>query len=207
MSTNLAARPFRNERLPWALALATVAAGLLVSMLHGRVIAGLFSGDEARTVVAVRGDEQRIDELEALLEKEPPQKLDTTELNRLRAFRDLVDRRVFPWRRLLSSLEGVLPEGVRLTRIEPASGSAREAKGMAIRIAGQLRSKEMVFSLAETLDAAPSFTRASLRSMNETDGTTDFDLDVVFDPEEITALANALPKPSPSPAFGTERSR
>src|SRR5262245_41162111 len=206
MSTNLAARPFRNERLPWALALATVAAGLLVSMLHGRVIAGLFSGDEARTVVAVRGDEQRIDDLETLLEKEPPQKLDTAELTRLRAFKDLVDRRVFPWRTLLSSLETLLPEGVRLTKIEPASGS-REARGMAMRIAGEARSKEMVFSLAETLDAAPSFTRASLRSMNETQGITDFDLDVVFDPEEITALANALPKPSPSPAFGTERSR
>ena len=185
-STNLAQRPFRNERLPWLLAALLLTTALVTSVVHGRFVARLLSGDEAITVLRVRENEARIAELERDIAAEPPLRIEASELIRLRAYKDLVDRRVFPWRLLLSELEGVLGEGVRLTRISP-SGPGSGA-GMLIQVSGEARSKDEAFSLAEALDRSPAFSSAVLTSLAENDKGTVFDIEVVFESAEEPAV-------------------
>lgn len=181
-STNLAQRPFRNERLPWLLAGLLMTLALVVSAVHGRFISRLLSGDEATTVLQVRENEARIALLERDIAAEPPLRIETSELVRLRAYKELVDRRVFPWRLLLAELEAVLDEGVRLTRISPAG--ARDGRGMLIKLSGEARSKDETFTLAEDLDRSPAFSSAVLTSLAERDNQTAFDIEVIFDPQE-----------------------
>ena len=180
-STNLALRPFRNERLPWLLTGLLLVTAIAASFLHGRLVSRLVSGDEANTVRAVRQDEARIDELEEGIAREPPLRIEAAEVSRLRAYKELVDRRVFPWRFLLSELEGMLADNVRLDRISPAP--ARGVRGMLIDLSGVARTKDAAFSLAETLDASPVFSNASLKSLSDTSEGTEFVMEVVFDPE------------------------
>jgi Tfp pilus assembly protein PilN len=180
-STNLALRPFRNERLPWLLTGLLVAFALAVSGLQGRLLSGLVAGAEAHTVTAVRADETRIAELEEGINREPPLKVEAAEIMRLNAYKELVDRRVFPWRLLLAELEDTLSPDVRLNRISPTP--ARGVRGMLIDLSGVARTKDAAFSLAETLGASPAFSNASLKSLSETVEGTEFVLEVVFDPE------------------------
>jgi|CXWL01.1.fsa_nt_gi Tfp pilus assembly protein PilN len=179
-STNLAQRPFRNERLPWLLAGLLMAVALVISVVHGRYIARLLSGNEATTVLHVRENEARIALLERDIAAEPPLRIETPELVRLRAYKELVDHRVFPWRLLLSELEAVLGEGVRLTRIAPAG--PRGGQGMLIKVSGEARSKDEAFTLAEDLDRSAAFSSAVLTSLAERDNETAFDIEVIFDP-------------------------
>lgn len=177
--TNLARRPFRNERLPWLLASAVTLTGIVVSVAHARLINQLVSGDEARTVTAVREDEARIAHLENALALEPPLRLENAELARFRAYKELVDLRVFPWRSFLGELERILSADVRLTRISPAGPA--HGKGMLIELAGEARNKDVVFSLAEALDASPAFSDAVLKSLYESENAAEFTLELVFD--------------------------
>jgi Tfp pilus assembly protein PilN len=154
----------------------------LTSFAHARFISRLVSGDEAKTVRMVREGEARIAELTEGLSKEPPLKVASEELSRLRAFKQLVDRRVFPWRLLLSELEGMLSEDVRLTKISPVP--AKGSGGMQIQLSGEARSKDAAFSLAERLDASAAFSNAVLKSLSEKEAehVVEFEVEVVFDP-------------------------
>jgi Tfp pilus assembly protein PilN len=206
-STNLALRPFRNERLPWLLVCLLIALAAAVSFAHGRFIGRLVSGDEAKTVRVVREDEARIAELKEGLSKEPPLRVESAELARLRAFKELVDRRVFPWRLLLSELEGTLSEDVRLTKISPVP--SKNLGGMQIQLSGEARSKDAAFSLAERLDASAAFSNAVLKSLveEETENVVQFEVEVVFDPRaasekgrppsESSAAQPVTPDPPP----------
>ena len=194
MSTNLATRPFRNERLPWLVALVTLGLAAALSVVHAGQVGRLLAGDEARIVSAVRQDESRIAELERILELEPPLRIESAELAKLRAYKELVDRRAFPWRRLLSDLEGFVPEGVRLTRIQPNAPRDRTATGMVIELAGEARTKEQVFSLAEIIDASPVFSRSALKSLSEGEGVVEFQIEALFDPA-VEPAAELAPVP------------
>lgn len=191
-STNLALRPFRNERLPWFLAALLIVIAVAVSLLHARFINRLLSGDEARTVRLVREDESRIAALEESIAREPPLKTEAAELLRLRAFKELVDRRVFPWRRLLAELEATLAEDVRLTSIAPTV--RREARGMLIELEGQARTKDAAFSLAESLDASPAFSNVVLKALAEDETGIAFVLEAEFDSESSMSKAALAPR-------------
>ena len=201
VTTNLALRPFRNERLPWILAGLVIAVAVSITWAHGRVLTRLLSGGEARTVSAVLQDEARIAELERALANEPPLKLDAAEMARLGAFKELVDRRVFPWRHLLGELEGLLSDDVRLTTISPAT--VKGVKGMVLNLSGEARTKDAAFSFAESLHTAPAFSNAVLKSLSDTDSGVDFDLEVVFVPverdPELAARAGSRGRVAPPP--------
>lgn len=188
-STNLALRPFRNERMPWLMATLLIGVALAVTIAHGRFVSRLLLGDEARTVGVVREDEARIAELEQALALEPPLKVEPSEIARLRAIKDLVDRRAFPWRRLLAELEATLSPDVRLTTIAP--NPAKNRRGMLISLTGHARTKDAAFTLAETLDRADTFSGAVLRSLIEEKDETRFDLEVLFDPGKTAKKPSA----------------
>ena len=211
VSTNLALRPFRNERVPWLLSSLLLVGALALSVFHGRLLGRLVSGDEANTVRAVRQDEARIAELEDGIAKEPPLRVEASEVTRLRAYKELVDRRVFPWRLLLAELEGTLADNVRLNRIAPAA--ARGVRGMLIDFSGVARTKDAAFSLAETLDASPVFSNPSIKSLSDTEEGTEFVMEVVFDPENrllarpASAGNPAAPPKAPPSASAAVRTR
>lgn len=197
-STNLAARPFRNERLPWFIASLLAVVATLVTVVHARFLRQILSGDEARIVRQVRDDEARVVELDAALAAEPPVRIDAAERLRLRGYKELVDRRVFPWRRLLTDLEEALSGDVRLTSITPAD--FRSARVMIVSLSGEARTKEAAFQFAETLGASTSFSNAVLQSTSEDGTVTRFELEVEFTPAASPSLPLPAATPSPSPS-------
>ncbi|MEO8362457.1 MAG: PilN domain-containing protein [Vicinamibacteria bacterium] len=202
-STNLALRPFRNERLPWFLAGSMLVAAIVISIFHGRFISRLLSGNEAATVREVRQNEDRISELERQVATEPPLKLEAAEINRLRTLKELVDRRVFPWRRLLSNLEESLSEDVRLRSISPAAPKA--GRGVLILLDGEARSKDAAFSFAEGLDASPAFSNALIKSLDDSEGGTKFNIEVIFDAAAEAASIEAAAAGNPARTPGAKR--
>ncbi|MEO5761376.1 MAG: hypothetical protein ABIR28_03605 [Vicinamibacteria bacterium] len=202
-STNLALRPFRNERLPWLLAGFMLTAAILISIFHGRFIGRLLSGNEADTVREVRQNEDRISELQRRVANEPPLKLEAAEITRLRTLKELVDRRVFPWRRLLSNLEESLSEDVRLGSISPAAPKA--GRGVLIILEGEARTKGAAFSFAEGLDASPAFSDAVIKSLADAEGRTKFNVEVIFDEAAEAASLKTAAAGNPARSPGATR--
>jgi Tfp pilus assembly protein PilN len=116
---NLASRPFRNERLGEAL-FAVGAVGLLVmSAWHVMVIRDLLP---ARTSGLHREVAALDTELASLRKEVAGRRTEAPPVPVLAQWtlvKDLVDQRTLSWAGLFASLEGVVPEDVRLTSISP----------------------------------------------------------------------------------------
>ena len=133
--------------------------------------------------------------LEELIAKEPPLKVEPAEIERLRAIKDLVDRRVFPWRRLIAELEATLSADVHLTTISPTA--KKGGQGVLVVLSGFARTKDAAFTLAETLDKSGAFSGAVLKALNEDKDEVHFDLEVTFDPaSHARATATAAGGPA-----------
>ena len=116
---NLASRPFRNERLGEALFALGAAALLAVTVWHALVIRDLLP---ARTSGLHREVAALDAELEALRKEAASRPTETPPapvLAQWALVKELVDRRTFSWAGLFASLEGVVPDDVRLTSISP----------------------------------------------------------------------------------------
>lgn len=208
--SNLALRPFRNERVPWLLAMLLLLGSLATSIFHGRFVGRLLSGAEAKTVQLVRDDEARTAELEALVANQPPTRLETAELTRLRAIKELVDRRVFPWRRLLTVMEDLLPDDVRLVRITPTV--LKDASGMKVELGGDARTKDAAFSFAEALESSPAFSEVVLKSLVEEGREVAFAVEAVVDAALLETGSRrpgveGLPMPTPATVNPPRNSR
>ena len=112
---NLASDPFRNRTLPWTIAAAVSAVSLLA------LVVTLAYYREARTQAdASEGKVQVMRSQSSALEQQaveirqtiPPEQRKTLE-----AAHALVSRKGFSWSQLFSDLEGALPLGVRVQRI------------------------------------------------------------------------------------------
>lgn len=198
LHTNLASRPFRNERLPWAIASLALICALTISAWHLRTIRGLLAGQEAKAVSRVRSAEERIREIAATLKETPPPKLASAEIARYAFFKDLVDRRAFSWRGLLAQLEDLLPSDVRLTKIAPAFARGR----VTISMSAEAKSKEAAFALAEALESSDAFSEARIGRIAEEASTVAFDIDALWAPldsavRSTTPVSNGTTPASP----------
>ena len=117
MSTNLnlASKPFNNRVLPWTLTVLI----LFVSML-GLILVVRFTADARAKAAAVeaetntmRATEQTLLQAAELMKKS----FSVDQLRALQAAHELVDRKSFSWMRLLTDLEGSLPQDVKVSRI------------------------------------------------------------------------------------------
>ena len=119
--TNLATRPFYNERAVRLvlLAVAIVALGATVFNIS-RVIQ--LSKRDTRLAIQASSDEERAAELRRTAASQratiDPRALDRASVDARQA-NELIDRRTFSWTELLNRFEATLPDDVRITSVQP----------------------------------------------------------------------------------------
>jgi Tfp pilus assembly protein PilN len=117
---NLAARPFRNERLPNVLFAIAAVLTLAVTVRHALALRALLPGQTSsrhEEVARLEAESSRLRAEDARLRTVSP---DPAVVARWRIVKDLVDRRAFSWTALFERLEEKLPEGARIVSIAPA---------------------------------------------------------------------------------------
>jgi Tfp pilus assembly protein PilN len=155
LRTNLATRPFYNERLVHlGLLLLTVASVLL--LLVGGVRFRALASEHATLTAAAEQDEQRagaIRERTVALQREAG--TGEIELLRTAAFEAnrLIDQRVFSWTEFLNVVEATLPSDVRLTALYPNV----DAGDVTVQVGVIGRNVMAIFAFIEALEATGTF--------------------------------------------------
>jgi type IV pilus assembly protein PilN len=150
---NLAAHPFRNERLPTLLFALGLVVLVGVSVEHALVIRHLLPDRTSALHAEAAALEKEVAELRAdgaRLRGPGPDKL---ALERWTRLKELVDRRSFAWTGLMARLEGVLPHGVRLVSIQPDWHDG----DLKLDLDAVARDSEAGFALVKALDERPEF--------------------------------------------------
>jgi Tfp pilus assembly protein PilN len=121
IKTNLATRPFYNERAvhAWIAVLALLVVAATIFNVN-RVLR--YSSSDTRLATAAARDEQRAAELRAaavqLRASVDPKQVDVASAEARQA-NTLIDRRTFSWTELFNRFERTLPENVRITAVRP----------------------------------------------------------------------------------------
>lgn len=195
---NLAARPFVDRR-PWRRLTALLwAVGTALLALNAVLYWGYLTGSaDARTELAglrqqLAADGAELDRLGSQLAR-----LDVPSQNREVAFLNerIADRR-FPWGKLFTDIEQVLPWNTRLRSLapQPSERSRRRraepgpsaATRVMLDISGEARDDEALLSLMDALFAHASFDDPKLRHESRDDtGPVDFSIAVAYTPEAV----------------------
>lgn len=113
--------------------------------------------------------------------------------------------RAFSWSRLLETLTGTMPRGVRLMRLSPESFTRERGRGtatvrtpattrVALRITGEAEETEALLEFIDRLFQHPAFHRPSLsRESEKKDSKIQFELTVAYLPEVANELAGVTP--------------
>ena len=162
--TNLATRPFYNERIVhiWlvALALAVLAAG---AFNVSRVIR--YSRSDTRLATEASRDESRGADLRQQAARLRAS-VDTRQVDfasaDARQANDLIDRRTFSWTELFNRFETTLPDDVRITAVRP---KVERGRGIVLTINVVARGVDDVNMFIENLEASGAF--ANVRPAEE----------------------------------------
>ncbi|HEV7893003.1 MAG TPA: hypothetical protein VGP08_20480, partial [Pyrinomonadaceae bacterium] len=112
---NLASDPFRNRTLPWTIAVAVSVVSLLalvITLAYYREVRAQADASE-REVAVMRSQSSELERQAVEIRQTIPLEQRKT----LEAAHALVSRKGFSWSQLFSDLEGALPLGVRVQRI------------------------------------------------------------------------------------------
>ena len=152
-SLNLASRPFRNDRLPSLLAVASLVVVLALSAYH-LLLAREVMPDRTSGLTMKLGEMEaesaRLRNEAASMRNEKP---DPGALAQWTQLKDLVDRRVFSWTVLFSVLEDTLPDGVRLVTLQPTV----EKGQVRLQITATARTFEEAMEFTRDLEDRPEF--------------------------------------------------
>lgn len=152
-SLNFASRPFRNDALPSLFFYVMLVLVVGVTLKHVLVLRGLLPGRMSALqsdLSSLEADATRLRNEGAVLRGPAPDPASVAEWSELK---DLVDRRTFSWTRLLARLEKLVPEGVRISAINP-----RVRKGqIQLELSAQAQTKEAGFELLKRLQERPEF--------------------------------------------------
>jgi len=150
---NLAARPFRNERLA-ATAFAAASVVLLgITLAHAVVIRNLLPArttERHQEVAALEAEAVRLDREARTLKTDTPPLPTLAEWNLVK---ELVDRRAFSWTGLFARIEQVIPEGVRLTSVSPTVVRGQ----VEIDVDATVRSREAGWEFVRVLEDGGDF--------------------------------------------------
>ncbi len=155
LRTNLATRPFYNERIVH-LGLLLLTAASVILLLVGGVRFRELASEHATLTAAAEQDEQRasaIQEQTVALQREAG--TGEIELLRTAAFEAnrLIDQRVFSWTEFLNLIEATLPSDVRLTALAPDV----DAGDVTVSIGVIGRNVMAIFAFIEQLEATGAF--------------------------------------------------
>jgi Tfp pilus assembly protein PilN len=167
---NLAARPFRNERLPTlilALGLLLLAGLSVRHVLAARDLAPGRGSDVEREVAELERETARLREASRELSRLLPE---TTAVKEWDKVRELVDRRAFSWTALFAALEEVVPPGIRLVSIAPEEADG----GMRLAVLARGGSAEDGLAFLEALQQRADFQGAFLTSASDGADGSDF---------------------------------
>ena len=194
-SLNLASRPFRNERLPTVLALASLAGVLLLSTYHFFVARDVMpdrTSELTRRLAEMEAESARLRTEAAGLQGQKP---DAGALAQWTKLKDLVDRRVFSWSGLFSVLEDTLPDGVRLVTLTP-----KVEKGQAtLQINAVARTFDEALEFMRALEERPEFSEVWPTSRSTGEDGVEYQYDMKYAAQARPAAPPA-PSPSPSPS-------
>ena len=192
VNLNLASRPFNNRVLPWVLTVAI----LFVSLIGLIIVVRLTTSLKNQTALAqTEVNKLKQEEQDLMAKAEVLKNSFTTEQQQsLKAAHQLIDRKNFSWSRLLSDLEGSLPNDVRVTRI-----SVRDVGNEGTQTIADLdlvvfsKSSETVIDMITSINKEGVF-YATLRNQNLQKGRgevgTECELAVVYRPRAGFASEN-----------------
>lgn len=197
---NLAARPFVNRRPLRRLAIAAWVAGGLLALFDVGLYWNFATGKGQRQQRAVELEERlsaeqaRVDEaVDALAAIDLEWQSEQVRFVNFKS-----DEQSFSWSRLFDQLGEVLPDGVRLSRLNPrpdrgdARRAAREGTGAAplrqvsLTMSGTARSSEALYEFVDALFAHPAFERPNLERETERD-EVEFSLQALYLPDAAAA--------------------
>ena len=154
--TNLATRPFYNERAvhTWLL---LVAALVAIATLFNVTRVLKYSRSDTQLAGEAARDESRAGDLRTqaarLRASVDPRQIEFAS-NEARMANDLIDRRTFSWTELLNRFEMALPDDVRITSVRPQIDKQR---GIVLNIAVVARTNEDVQAFIDRLHSTNVF--------------------------------------------------
>jgi Tfp pilus assembly protein PilN len=192
IDTNLATRPFYNERavrlwlLLIALAVAAATAFNVSRVLH-------YSRSDTELATAAARDEQRAIDLRRsaaeLRASVDPRQVEAASTEARQA-NELIDRRTFSWTALFNQFEATLPPDVRITSVRPRIGP----QGVVLGITVLARGVPDVDEFMEKLEATGAFTELLARDERITEaGQLEAALETVYVPGAAAAPGTVGP--------------
>jgi Tfp pilus assembly protein PilN len=175
---NLASRPARNETLPTLGFYVALAALMGVTVEHGITVRSLMpdrTSARRAEVARLEEDAARIRVQAAALRSPAP---DKGVVARWVAIKDLVDKRTFSWTKLLSRLETVIPEGVRITAIVPHV----EKGTVQLELTVEAQSYEEGLVLLQRLQQRAAFRGPRPVSASSKDDVSEYRYSMEYDP-------------------------
>ena len=155
LRTNLATRPFYNERVVH-LGLGVLTVGSVVLLLVGGVRFRALAAEHATLTASAERDEQRASEVRqqtVALQRESGTRDVELLATAVSEANQLIDQRVFSWTELLNLIEATLPGDVRLTALRPNV----EGGDVTVSIAVIGRNVMAIFAFIEQLEATGAF--------------------------------------------------
>lgn len=193
---NLAARPFSNRFLPWALSILTIFIAMVALVFIIRATSSanaqsqVVQSDIRKLDQQVQDFKNQTDKLKQQLTPEQQQTLTATHL--------LVDRKGFSWSRLLADLESALPGNVRVTRISVRDVATRgEATLAELDLTVVSQAPSTVTDMIADMQRVGIF-QAELRNQNLQKGRgadgTEYELNVLYRPRAGAPTHAAKPQ-------------
>jgi len=207
LRTNLATRPFYNERAARLIVIAIAVLVGAVTVYNGARLASLTARE--------RGVSAEINEAEdraEALQRDTARARSTMDRRRVATVaaeageaNRLIDGRVFSWTQLFNQFEATLPPDVRITAVRPRlTEDGRHLVAMSV----VARSVPSIDRFLEALEETGAFTAMLARQETESDdGLIDAQLEGYYDPAAAARAEApaASPDPGQAPAGGTAR--
>jgi Tfp pilus assembly protein PilN len=154
--TNLATRPFYNERFVRVWLLAATALVLAATAFNASRILR-YSRSDTRLATQAAQDEARASDLRTaatrLRASVDPKRIELVS-NDARQANELIDRRTFSWTEVLNQFEATLPDNVRITAVRPKLDPKR---GMLLMVNVVARGVDDVDELMANLEQTGAF--------------------------------------------------
>ena len=194
LSVNLAAAPFRNQRIP-GLLVALLALFLMgLTLLHLASLLRVMPQSTSASLQEFARLDNEASQLRAQLAAAPAEALDSATGARWISLKNIVDRRVFDWPMLLARLEAALPGGARLASITPELKNGR----VLLTLSGAAHNLDDVEKFGRNLEAQPFFVTPTPLDFGQTEDEKTFTYAVEYR-ADATAAAPAAAQATPPP--------